>query len=107
GSWPLIVSYAVFVFFGEVLLWRLALYFTWTLQINGARDVYLEVFDKLARESLSFHSNRFSGSLISQSSKLMGAFDRFWDMIVWSMVPMATTVIGSIVTLVFIGVWQY
>lgn len=107
NSWQVIVLYAVLVFLGEVVLWRLALYFTWTFQINGAREVYLAVFNKLSHESLSFHANRFGGSLVSQSSKLMGAFERFWDMIVWSIVPMITTIIGSIVTLIFLGVWQY
>lgn len=107
GSWQLIALYAGLVFCGEVILWRLALYFAWTLQINGARSVYLAVFDKLSRESISFHTDRFGGSLVSQSTKLMGAFDRFWDMIVWSIVPMITTVLGSIVTLVFLGIWQY
>ncbi len=107
GTWPLIALYAVLVFCGEVILWRIALYFTWTFQVNGAREVYLLVFNKLVRESLSFHANRFGGSLVSQSNKLMGAFDRFWEMIVWSIVPMLTTIIGSIVTLIFIGAWQY
>ena len=107
GSWQLIALYAALVFCGEVVLWRLALYFTWTFQVNGAREIYLLVFNKLSRESLSFHSNRFGGSLVSQSNKLMGAFDRFWEVIVWSMVPMLTTIIGSIVTLILIGVWQY
>jgi len=107
GSWQLIALYATLVFVGEVALWRIALYFTWTFEINGQRQVYLAIFDKLARESLSFHANRFGGSLISQSSKLMGAFERFWDMIIWSITPMATTIIGSIITLALIGPWQY
>lgn len=107
NSWQLIAFYAALVFIGEVILWRLALYFAWTFQVNGARQVYLEVFSKLSRESLSFHANRFGGSLVSQSSKLMSSFERFWDMVVWSIVPMITTITGSIVTLIFIGVWQY
>jgi ATP-binding cassette subfamily B protein len=107
GNWPLIAQYAALVFLGEVVLWRLALYFAWTFQVNGAREVYLAVFRKLSLESLSFHSNRFGGSLVSQSSKLMGAFERFWDMIIWSVVPMVTTLIGSIISLVLLGIWQY
>lgn len=107
GSWPLIALYALLVFIGEVVLWRLALYFTWTFQTNGMRAVYLAVFRKLSEESISFHANRFGGSLVSQSNKLMGAFERFWDMIIWSVIPMLTTIIGSIITLIFLGVWQY
>lgn len=107
NSWPLIAVYGVVIFVGEVIIWRLALYFTWTFQVNGQRDLYLAVFNKLSREDLHFHANRFGGSLVSQSTKLVGAFERFWDMIIWSIVPMLTTVIGSIITLSVLGLWQY
>lgn len=107
NSWPLIAVYAVLIFGGEVIIWRLALYFTWTFEVNGQRDLYLAIFKKLSREDLSFHANRFGGSLISQSTKLVGAFERMWDMIIWSIVPMLTTVLGSIVTLSVLGLWQY
>lgn len=107
NSWPLIALYAMLVFVGEVIVWRLALYFTWTFEVKGQRDIYMAIFDKLSREDMKFHSDRFSGSLISQSTKFIGAFERFWDMIIWSIVPMLTTVIGSIVTLSILGLWQY
>lgn len=107
NSWQIIALYAGLVFTGEVILWRVALYFTWTFEVNGQRQLYLAIFDKLARESLSFHASRFGGSLISQSSKLIGAFERFWDMIIWSVVPMITTIVGSIITLAIVGPWQY
>lgn len=107
NSWPLIAIYAALIFGGEVIIWRLALYFTWTFQVNGQRDIYQAMFKKLTTEDLSFHANRFGGSLISQSNKFMSAFERLWDMIIWSIVPMITTIIGSIVTLSILGLWQY
>ncbi len=107
NSWQLIALYGVLIFCGEVVVWRLALYFCWTFEVNMQRDLYLRIFNKLAREDLSFHANRFGGSLVSQSSKIIGAAERFWDMIVWSIMPMATTVVGSIVVLSALGYWQY
>lgn len=107
NSASLIITYALLIFVGEVVLWRLALYFCWTFEVNSQRDLYLKIFNKLAREDMNFHANRFGGSLVSQSSKLLGAFERFWDMIVWSVVPMLTTVIGSIVAMLILGLWQY
>lgn len=107
NSWQLIAIYGVLIFVGEVIVWRLALYFTWTFEIKGMRDIYLAVFNKLSREDLSFHANRFGGSMVSQSSKIIGSFERFWDMIIWSIMPMTATVIGSIVTLSILGLWQY
>lgn len=107
NSWGLIAIYAALIFGGEVLVWRLTLYFTWTFEIAGQRDAYMAIFSKLTREDMGFHANRFGGSLVSQSTKFVGAFERFWDMIIWSIMPMVTTVIGSIVTLSILGLWQY
>lgn len=44
NSWLLIATYAVLIFSGEVIAWRLALYFTWTFEINGMRNLYLAIF---------------------------------------------------------------
>ncbi len=107
NSIGMIALYGALIFLGEMVIWRLSLYFTWTFEVNAQRDLNLAIFDKLSREDLHFHSNRFGGSLVSQSSKMVGAFERFWDMIVWSIVPMATTIVGSIITLTIFGLWQY
>ncbi len=107
NSLHLIIIYGTLIFIGEVILWRLALYFAWTFQINSMRDVYLAIFRKLTMQDLNFHADRFGGSLVSQSSKLLGAFERFWDMIVFSIMPMLSTIIGSIIVLSLLGLWQY
>lgn len=107
NTWGLIALYATLIFVGEVVIWRLALYFTWTFEIRGQRAIYLAIFSKLSREDLSFHANRFGGSLVSQSTKFIGAFERFWDMIIWDIMPILATVFGSIITLSILGLWQY
>lgn len=107
NSLPIIITYAITVFTGEVIMWRLALYFSWTFEVNSQRDLYTAIFEKLSREDMMFHANRFGGSLVSQSSKLIGAFERFWDMIIWNIVPMLTTIAGAIVALSALGLWQY
>ncbi len=107
NSSHLIAIYAALLFVGEVVLWRLALYFCWTFEIKAIRSLYLAIFTKLSHEDMTFHANRFGGSLVSQSSKMTGAIERFWDMLIWSFVPMITTVIGSIVALLLQGLWQY
>lgn len=107
NSGHLIAIYAALLLFGEVVLWRLALYFCWTFEVKSQRDLYLAIFTKLSREDMMFHASRFGGSLVSQSSKMLGAFERFWDMLIWSVMPMVTTVVGSIVSLTLLGLWQY
>lgn len=106
-SWPLIANYAVLIFAGEVVIWRLALYFTWTFQVHGQHDLSIAIFEKLSREDLNFHANRFGGALVSQSTKLVGSFERFWDMIIWTILPMIATILGSIIVLSYLGLWQY
>lgn len=107
NSWGLIVGYGVLVFLGEVVIWRLALYFCWTFEVNSQRDMYAAIFRKLSNESLSFHADRFGGSLVSQSTKMLGAFERFWDMIIWNIIPMLTTLLGAIIALTILSFWQF
>jgi ATP-binding cassette subfamily B protein len=102
----LIITYAVLQVVGEVILWRIALFATWTFEVNSQRDLSVDIFDKLSNESLGFHANRFGGSLVSQSTKLVGAFERFWDTIIWQLLPVITA-IGSIVIFTSFIYWQY
>ena len=53
-----------------------------------------------------FHSSKFSGSLVSQTNKLSGATERFWDTIIWSILPLTISLIGSIIVLSTL-LWQY
>lgn len=72
------MGYIALIFVGEVILWRLALYFFWTFELNGQYQLFLTVSQKLTHESARFHADHFSGSLVSQSSKIVGAFEHFW-----------------------------
>lgn len=106
NSLGLIVTYATIYIIGEVLVWRIALYATWTYQTAAQRDLSVDIFRKLSNQSLSFHSNRFGGSLVSQTSKIIGGFERFWDTIIWQFMPVATAIISVIIFTSFIY-WQY
>ena len=106
NSMGLIVLYALVYIAGEVVLWRIALFATWTYQSAAQRDMSVDIFDKLANQSLSFHSNRFGGSLVSQTSKIIGAFERFWDTIIWQLIPVVAGIVSVVVFTGFIY-WQY
>jgi ATP-binding cassette subfamily B protein len=104
--WWLVGSYAAAQLWAEVIGWRLVLYLTWTFETAMQRDLYERIFSKLAHESMHFHSNKFGGSLVSQANKLSGAIERFWDTIIWSVLPVMLSVIGSVTILWFIS-WRY
>jgi len=76
---PILVSYALISMLGGVLLWRVAVYFVWNLEMRVLRDIYREVFDHLLSLSANFHANRFGGSLVSQTNKLGSAYVRMAD----------------------------
>jgi ATP-binding cassette subfamily B protein len=102
----LIITYIVTQIYGQVIGWRLNLFVTWTMETAGQRDLYRQIFSALTRQSLSFHSDRFSGALVSQTTKLIGSFERFWDTLIFQLVPSIASIVGATVILSFIF-WQY
>lgn len=106
GSWSLIALYSATQIYGQLVGWRLNLYFIWTMESAAQRDLYRHIFTALTQQSLSFHSDRFGGALVSQTSKMIGAFERFWDTIIFQVIPSVSSIIAAtvILSLVF---WQY
>ena len=106
ASWPLIGFYILTQIYGEIIGWRITLLAVWTMEINTHRDLYQRIFRHLTEQSLAFHANRFGGSLVSQTTKFTGAFEKFWDTLIFQMVPVITSVVAAIVILAFFF-WQY
>ena len=79
-----IAYYAATQLYGEMIGWRINLYLIWTFEASAQKELYRSIFNKLANESLAFHADRFGGSLVSQTNKLTGSFERFWDTIILS-----------------------
>ncbi len=105
SGWPLVAWYALSQLLGQVVGWRIALYAAWSFEVMAMKRLYQRVFDHLTRQSLGFHSDRFSGSLVSQTNKFTGAFEMFWDTIVWQVVPVLTTVVAAVTITAFILPW--
>ncbi|MDX2775745.1 ABC transporter ATP-binding protein [Streptomyces caniscabiei] len=106
GSWSLIALYTATQIYGQIIGWRLNLFFIWTMETAAQRDLYRKIFTSLTQQSLSFHSDRFGGALVSQTSKLIGAFERFWDTAIFSVLPSLVSIIAATVILSFVF-WQY
>jgi ATP-binding cassette, subfamily B, bacterial len=106
SAWPLIGLFAATQLYGEVIGWRINLYCAWTMETAAQRDLYQKIFQALTNQSLSFHSNRFGGALVSQTTKLIGGFERFWDTIIFQLVPSFSGIIAAITILSFVF-WQY
>ena len=104
--WTLIILYGVSQLWSSVVGWRIVLYLAWTFETAMQRDLYAKCFSKLSNQTMFFHANKFGGSLVSQTNKLNGAVERFWDTIIWSFLPLTISLAGSIIILSTL-LWQY
>ncbi len=99
ASLGLPIEEMVSVALGEVLLFaalyaankiifeELRLYWCWKWEMLAMYDLAMLCFNTVSEQSMQFHSNRFSGSLVSQSNKFVGAFERLIDTITWNIWP--------------------
>jgi ATP-binding cassette subfamily B protein len=94
-----IILYAVASIFYGVVGWRVVAWLIGLLEVNVFRDLTQKVFAHLMNMSASFHSNRFSGSLVSQTGKLNGAYMRFVDPTAFTVIPLITSLIATAVIL--------
>lgn len=103
---PLIILFALTQIYGQIIGWRINIFLAWTMQTAAQRDLYRQVFSHLTEQSLSFHANRFGGALVSQTTKLIGGFERFWDTIFFQLIPTIAGIAAAVAILSLIF-WQY
>ncbi len=68
-------------------------YSSWKLQIAVNYDLATMCFDALSNQSMSFHSNSFSGTLVSQTSKFMSAYTLLLNNITFPFLPVVCSVV--------------
>jgi ATP-binding cassette subfamily B protein len=101
---PYFIEYALAMLIG-VFLWRIQSYFVWRLEIKAHRDMANEVYGHVQAQSQRFHADRFSGALVSQTTKFIGSYERLMDDFIWNIVPGITTLVASIAVLLFVSPW--
>ena len=74
-------------------------YTMWKLEIAVNYDLATEAFDALCNQSMSFHSNRYGGTLVSQTTKYMNAYNQLLEVITWPLVPITVAIISIAVLL--------
>jgi ATP-binding cassette subfamily B protein len=83
----LLIAYALLTLFGG-FLWRIVDFFAWRLEANVERNMAQKVFSHLGQQSADFHANSFVGSLVSQTTKLLGAYVRIADTTMFMVLPL-------------------
>lgn len=106
GSVGLLIGYVAILVVGDVIAVRLTIALAYVVETKMQKTVASNVLDFLTKKSLSYHSNNMSGSMVSNTSKLNGSIERFWDTLVFTAVPIVATIISVCIALSFI-LWQY
>lgn len=75
---PLVI-YALLIFIGGTISWRLLIFLLWRLEGLVVRDLMRTQFEHLINLGAQFHTNKFGGSIVSQTNKLTGSYIRFAD----------------------------
>lgn len=96
---PSLVAYAFLALLGGVVLWRVTDLFVWKLEAGVERDISRQVFDHLLSQSANFHSNTFSGALVSKTNKIMSSYIRFADTTIFQVFPLIVSLIFTLIIL--------
>lgn len=94
-----IIAYFVVLLLG-VGAWRLIDAFMFPLERKVLRDIAEDVHNHLLSLSANFHANSFTGSLVSQTNKLIGSYVRIADTTVYGTLPMVFGILFASIILV-------
>ena len=95
---PYIVA-LVLVNLGGQILSKLQDYTVYQLEINGNYRLSRLCFNTLCNQSMTFHTNRFGGSLVSQTSRFTSGYSALVDVVVYSLIPTLVSVVCTVAVL--------
>lgn len=82
----------------NIVLVRIGDWLDWSLDAKCGEYLSQMAFTAVINQSMTFHSNHFSGSLTSQTNKFAGAFIDLKSNFVWDFFPLILIAIYSIVS---------
>ena len=98
---PYVLALVLVNLVGQVLS-KLQDYTVYKLEINGNYHLSRLCFDTLANQSMTFHTSNFGGALVSQTSRFTSGYSQLVDVVVFSLIPMVTSIAATILSLA----WQ-
>jgi ATP-binding cassette subfamily B protein len=101
GSIGILIGYTIILILGSVVFVRATIGMIYIYETKLQANIASRVFKHLCDRSLVFHSNRMSGGIVSDAGKLNGSIERFWDTVIFMIIPITTTVISVCVALSF------
>ncbi len=71
-------------------------YTVWKLEIRANYALATNAFDTLSNQSMTFHSNRFGGSLVSQTQKFINGYSTLLESLIYAIIPIISTAVFTI-----------
>ncbi|MFI5212553.1 MAG: ABC transporter ATP-binding protein [Candidatus Saccharimonadales bacterium] len=106
NSMGLLIGYVIILFIGDVVTMRITIALAYVSESNMQATVAVRILQHLTAKSLNYHADRMSGGTVSDTTKLIGAVERFWDTLIFTAVPIATTIVSVCIALSFLF-WQF
>lgn len=97
--WPYVLALVLVNLFGQFFS-KLQDYSRWKLEIDVEYDLATMCFDTLSNQSLSFHSNRYGGALVSQTTKFLNAYQQIIETLLFPFLPMVVSVAAICIALI-------
>ena len=95
---PYVVALVLVNLVGQ-LFSKLQDYTVYKLEINGNYRLSRLCFNTLSNQSMTFHTSRFGGSLVSQTSRFTSGYTALVDVCVYSLIPTVTSVVCTVAAL--------
>lgn len=89
----------------KLIFEELRLYWSWKMELLAMYDLANKSFRVVNAQSMQFHNDRFSGSLVSQTNKFVWAFERLLDALIWDLLPLVTFVLLVVIILLPQAPW--
>ena len=93
---PVLLFMLLPIAFNNLFLIRLLDWLDWSLDAKAGEYLSKLAFNAVINQSMTFHSNHFSGSLTSAANKLPSAFINFKSSFGWDIYPLILIVIYSL-----------
>ncbi|MDR2714193.1 MAG: ABC transporter ATP-binding protein/permease [Coriobacteriales bacterium] len=74
-------------------------YSVWKLEIKANYELATYAFDTLSNQSMTFHSDRFAGSLVSQTQKFIAGYSILLEVLIYALFPIVLTAVFTIAIL--------
>ena len=87
GSTKLLIFYSIITFVGTTIMPRVSIAAAYVAELRMSSKVHNRILKHLTDKSLGYHANKMSGGIVSNTNKLTGAIERFWDTMMFSAIP--------------------